>query len=155
MIDVVPPNAAARVPVSKVSLLTVPPNGSSMCTCGSIAPGMTSLPAASMTFSAVTGKSRPIILIVSPSTKTSATQSSVAVTMRPFLIRVVGILFSWLGRLAQVFDCRIQLGRGAQATSRRLHLWRRRPALLSRERQSRVDRLHHLVHLRLACVEHQ
>ena len=37
MIVVVPPNAAARVPVSKVSLANVPPNGSSMWVCASIA----------------------------------------------------------------------------------------------------------------------
>ena len=43
-IDVVPPNAAARVPVSNVSLAKVPPNGSSMWVCTSIAPGMTYQP---------------------------------------------------------------------------------------------------------------
>src|SRR5688500_2768789 len=40
MIVVVPPNAAARPPVSNVSLAKVPPNGSSMWVCTSIAPGM-------------------------------------------------------------------------------------------------------------------
>ena len=40
-IEVVPPNAAARVPVSKVSLANVPPNGSSMWVWTSIPPGMT------------------------------------------------------------------------------------------------------------------
>ena len=44
MIVVVPPKAAARVPVSKVSLAKVPPNGSSMWVCTSIAPGITHLP---------------------------------------------------------------------------------------------------------------
>ena len=48
MMVVVPPYAAARVPVSKY-LRVVPPNGNSMCVCGSIPPGMTSLPDASMT----------------------------------------------------------------------------------------------------------
>ena len=52
MIVVVPPKAAARVPVSKVSLANVPPNGSSMWVWGSIPPGMTHLPVASMTWSA-------------------------------------------------------------------------------------------------------
>ena len=45
MIVVVPPQAAARVPVSKVSEAWVPPNGSSMWVCGSMPPGMTYLPA--------------------------------------------------------------------------------------------------------------
>ena len=49
---VVPPYAAARVPVSKLSEDTVPPNGISIWVWGSIPPGMTSLPVASMTVSA-------------------------------------------------------------------------------------------------------
>ena len=48
MIVVVPPKAAARVPLSNVSLAKVPPKGSSMCVWTSIAPGMTYLPVASM-----------------------------------------------------------------------------------------------------------
>jgi hypothetical protein len=48
MIVVVPPIAAARVPVSKVSLASVPPNGNCMWVCASIPPGMTYLPVASM-----------------------------------------------------------------------------------------------------------
>ena len=40
MIVVVPPQAAARVPVSKVSDANVPPNGSSMCVCASTPPGI-------------------------------------------------------------------------------------------------------------------
>ena len=52
MIVVVPPNAAARVPVSKVSLAKVPPKGSCMWVWMSIPPGMTHLPVASMTASA-------------------------------------------------------------------------------------------------------
>ena len=54
MIVVVPPNAAARVPVSNVSLANVPPNGSSMCVWTSIAPGITYLPVASIVSSAAT-----------------------------------------------------------------------------------------------------
>ena len=42
---VVPPKAAARVPVSKVSLANVPPNGSSMWVWTSMAPGITQRPA--------------------------------------------------------------------------------------------------------------
>ena len=48
MMVVVPPNAAARLPVSNVSLAKVPPNGSSMCVWGSIPPGITHLPLASI-----------------------------------------------------------------------------------------------------------
>jgi hypothetical protein len=43
MIVVVPPKAAAFVPVSKSSDEFVPPNGMSMCVCGSMPPGNTSL----------------------------------------------------------------------------------------------------------------
>ena len=43
-IVVVPPNAAARVPVSNVSLANVPPNGSSMWVWTSMPPGITYLP---------------------------------------------------------------------------------------------------------------
>ena len=39
MIVVVPPHAAAFVPVSKVSTEDVPPNGISICVCASIPPG--------------------------------------------------------------------------------------------------------------------
>ncbi|GAA3150730.1 hypothetical protein GCM10017687_80450 [Streptomyces echinatus] len=52
-IVVVPPQAAARVPVSKVSAAVVPPKGISMWVWPSTPPGMTYLPVASMTFSAV------------------------------------------------------------------------------------------------------
>ena len=51
MIVVVPPHAAARVPVSNVSEALVPPNGSSMCVWASMPPGMTYLPVASITWS--------------------------------------------------------------------------------------------------------
>ena len=69
---VVPPNAAARVPVSKVSDDSVPPNGISMWVWGSTPPGSTSRPVASMTRSAETVKLRPIRDTVSSSTKMSA-----------------------------------------------------------------------------------
>ena len=41
MIVVVPPQAAARVPVSNVSTECVPPNGISMWVCASMPPGST------------------------------------------------------------------------------------------------------------------
>ena len=49
---VVPPKAAARVPVSKSSALVVPPNGMSRCVWQSMPPGRTYIPAASITLSA-------------------------------------------------------------------------------------------------------
>ncbi len=52
MIVVVPPCAAALVPVSKVSTENVPPNGISMCVCASMPPGITYFPVASMITSA-------------------------------------------------------------------------------------------------------
>ena len=69
---VVPPCAAARVPVSKVSEVSVPPKGIWWWVWGSTPPGMTSRPAASMTRSAGTTRSRPMRATVSPWTKTSA-----------------------------------------------------------------------------------
>ena len=48
MMVVVPPRAAALVPVSNVSAEKVPPNGISMCVCPSIPPGITYMPVASM-----------------------------------------------------------------------------------------------------------
>ena len=70
--QVVPPNAAARVPVSNVSEDSVPPNGISMWVWGSTPPGITSRPAASMTRSAAISRLRPISATVSPSMKMSA-----------------------------------------------------------------------------------
>ena len=95
MIVVVPPQAAARVPVSKVSTEKVPPNGISMCVCTSIPPGSTYLPVASMTRSAATASSAPGHLpgqhaaIFSPATSTSASSVPDAVTTVPPEIRVV------------------------------------------------------------------
>ena len=83
---VVPPNAAAVCPEVTSSIVTVPPNGMSRCVCGSIAPGSTSLPVASITRSASTSSDAPISEIRSPSMKTSATVESAAVTTRPPLI---------------------------------------------------------------------
>ena len=69
---VVPPCAAASVPVSKSSALVVPPKGMSMWVCGSMPPGSTSRSVASMTSSACTARSLPIWATFSPSMKTSA-----------------------------------------------------------------------------------
>ena len=49
---VVPPWAAAMVPLSKSSAEVVPPNGMSRWVCTSMPPGITSLPEASMVVSA-------------------------------------------------------------------------------------------------------
>ena len=59
MIVVVPPWAAAFVPVSKVSLAKVPPNGSSKWVWPSMPPGTTYFPVASIVSSAVTPAPRP------------------------------------------------------------------------------------------------
>ena len=93
MIVVVPPQAAARVPVSKSSEATVPPKGSSMWVWPSTPPGTTSLPVASRTSSAPRsaasagsepGASRATM--VSPSTSTSMGWAPVAETTVPPLI---------------------------------------------------------------------
>src|SRR5215469_2691360 len=91
--EVVPPQAAARVPVSKSSAENVPPNGMSRWVCTSIPPGMTYLPVASIDRSAspanepvCAGSSRAAM--VSPSMSTSAAADPVAVTTVPPRIRV-------------------------------------------------------------------
>src|ERR671916_510537 len=97
MIVVVPPQAAARVPLSKVSEALVPPNGSSMWVWASMPPGMTYLPVASTTESTRPARSTPstadpgtrTAAIVSPSTSTSATAVPVALTTVPPVIKVV------------------------------------------------------------------
>src|SRR5829696_8049288 len=65
---VVPPHAADVWPDSKSSIVTVPPNGMSRCVCGSMQPGSTYLPVASITWSACTSSASPIIEIRSSST---------------------------------------------------------------------------------------
>ena len=52
MMLVVPPATPAEVPVKKSSLAVVPMKGSSICVCGSMPPGITSMPPASTIFSA-------------------------------------------------------------------------------------------------------
>jgi hypothetical protein len=89
-IDVVPPKAAARVPVSKSSFANVPPKGSFMWVWTSMPPGMTYLPVASIVSSAATSPARfaPIWAMRSPSTRTSAAYEPSAVTIVPFEISV-------------------------------------------------------------------
>src|SRR5689334_7927113 len=88
MIVVVPPIAAAFVPVSKVSLAAVPPNGSSMWVCASTPPGITYLPVASMVRSAVKAPAAGVpdaarAAMRPSSIRTSAWISSDAVMTRP------------------------------------------------------------------------
>src|SRR5215472_5017552 len=94
MIVVVPPQAAARVPVSNVSAENVPPNGISMCVCTSIPPGSTYLPLASMIRSAVMLTGRPgrrasTMAIFSSWTSTSASCGPDPDTTVPPVISVV------------------------------------------------------------------
>src|SRR5215469_3017037 len=91
--DVVPPQAAARVPVSKSSAENVPPNGISRWVCTSMPPGMTYLPVASIDRSASPAK-EPVCAgsssaaTVCPSMSTSAANAPVAVTTVPPRMRV-------------------------------------------------------------------
>src|SRR5688572_17506372 len=89
--EVVPPNAAAIVPVSKSSEANVPPNGSSMCVCTSIPPGMTYFPFASIRFAPPAFRSAPTAAIFSSITSTSALNVSAAVTTVPPVMSVFGI----------------------------------------------------------------
>ena len=103
MMLVVPPHAAARVPVSNVSIAAVPPNGSSMCVCASIPPGITYLPVASMTVSTDAATSVPrssepgcsTATIVSPSIRTSACERPVAETTVPPVMSVVPMAYGF------------------------------------------------------------
>ena len=70
---VVPPKAAETVPDVKSSQVVVPPKNISMCVCGSIAPGITYFPAASITLSADTSSDSPSSETVPLSMKTSPT----------------------------------------------------------------------------------
>src|SRR3954451_13249726 len=89
MIVVVPPHAAAVVPVAKVSAENVPPNGISMWVCASMPPGITYFPAASMTVSAVSNTPGAVTAaIVSPSTSTSAASAPPALTTVPLRMSV-------------------------------------------------------------------
>ena len=83
-IAVVPPKAAATVPLSKSSAEVVPPNGMSMWVCTSMPPGSTYLPEASIVLSACISSELPMTVIFSSSTSTSPVYWSEAVTTVPF-----------------------------------------------------------------------
>src|SRR5215813_9367390 len=85
---VVPPTAAARLPVRKSSLVTVWPEGFSRWVCGSTPPGITIRPAASITSASGALRSRPMAAMVPSTIRMSALYASTAVTMRPFLTSV-------------------------------------------------------------------
>src|SRR5580704_5318865 len=103
--EVVPPQAAARVPVSKSSAENVPPNGMSRWVCTSMPPGMTYLPVASMVWSTAPARA-PVragsnsAATVSPSMSTSAADDPVAVTTVPPLMRVRMVALLCLGQRA-------------------------------------------------------
>ena len=67
MWQVVPPNAQEVCPDWKSSAVTVPPNGMSKWVCGSMHPGRTYFPDASITRSATTSSDVPICVTVSSS----------------------------------------------------------------------------------------
>src|SRR5437867_8610563 len=90
-IVVVPPWAAATVPVWKSSDAKVPPKGSSMWVCTSMPPGMTYLPVASMRLAPAAFSPLPIMAIFSPSTSTSPLYVSAAVTIVPLVMSVFGM----------------------------------------------------------------
>src|SRR5947208_771799 len=79
-IVVVPPNAAAVVPVSKSSDAIVPPNGSSMWVWTSMPPGIRYLRLASIRFAPAALSPVPIAATFSPSVSTSALYVSAAGT---------------------------------------------------------------------------
>src|ERR1700678_2088559 len=87
--QVVPPKAAARVPVSKSSALVVPPNGISRVVCPSSPPGKTYRPAASIILPAFSrGRVCPMASILPFFIAISPVNVSVAVTTRPFAMMV-------------------------------------------------------------------
>src|ERR1035438_2372814 len=100
---VVPPKAAARVPVRKSSALIVPPKGMSRWVWQSMPPGRTYMPVASMTLAAeLAGMAARTSLMSSPSMRTSAAMVWAAVTTLPLRIRVLigvlGVGWMWIPR---------------------------------------------------------
>src|SRR4029079_6384345 len=92
--DVNPPAAAARAPLS---MLSEGPNpGSRRCTCISMKPGATTRPVASNTCAPAGDKLAPTPLMSPSSIHTSATASwpDAGYTHRPFLISSAGICVS-------------------------------------------------------------
>ena len=91
-IVVVPPCAAATVPVSKSSDAVVPPNGSPCACAQSMPPGMTYLPLASIVVvrrRRAACPARTSAAILPSSIQTSAANVSLAVTTVPSLISVL------------------------------------------------------------------
>ena len=103
-IVVVPPQAAARLPVSNVSAAKVPPKGSSMWVCTSMPPGITSFPDASIVRSATRPRSiepdATMATIFVSWMSTSACMFSVAVTTVPFLMSAEPMTPLRVGRLS-------------------------------------------------------
>src|SRR5580658_147668 len=85
---VVPPMAAARVPVSKSSLEVVPPKGMSRWVCASMPPGSNSMPEASNCSWPSGEMPARTSVTVAPSINTSAAKVFSADTTVPFLMRV-------------------------------------------------------------------
>src|SRR5947208_1708373 len=85
--EVKPPAAAARAPVSMVSACSMP--GSRRCTCMSMKPAATTRPDASSTSAPASSRPTPIPAIRPSSSARSATASNpdAGSIMRPFLIR--------------------------------------------------------------------
>src|SRR5437899_12081782 len=85
--EVNPPAAAARAPVSIVSACSMP--GSRRCTCMSMKPGATTRPEASNTSALARPRPAPTAAMCPPSIATSATASNpdAGSITRPFLIR--------------------------------------------------------------------
>src|SRR6202161_2717751 len=95
MMVVVPPQAAALVPVSNVSTEEVPPNGISMCVCASMPPGSTYRPDASSTRSAACAQDAATSVpgaasaaTRSPSMRTSISAAPVELSTEPPLTRM-------------------------------------------------------------------
>ena len=85
-IVVVPPIAAARVPVRKSSADCEPPKGMSRCVCASMPPGSSSRPRRidDLVCAELAGMPARISLIVAPSISRSAFTVESALTMVPF-----------------------------------------------------------------------
>src|ERR1035438_8408280 len=89
---VVPPMAAARVPVRKSSAELVPPKGMSRCVCASMPPGRSNNPVASTTVcTELAGIPGRTSLMMPASMSTSARALASALTTVAFWIRTVGI----------------------------------------------------------------
>ena len=89
MMLVVPPASPAAVPVKKSSIVTVPMKGSCMCVCGSMPPGMTYWPPASITVAPAGASSpSPMAVMRPPCVSTSARKARSAFTTVPPWIKI-------------------------------------------------------------------